>query len=80
MKHLIFDIILFIVILTCPWWVSALLAVFLLYYLCTFNEIVIFGLFMDILYGQGNYTFTIVFLVLLISSFYIKKRLKFYSK
>lgn len=80
MKHLILTIVMFLVVLTFPWWVSVLFGLFLLYYLNSFYELVIFGFIMDILYGQGNYHFTILFLVLLLSSFFIKTRLKFYSK
>jgi len=86
-KHIILDLILFLVIILCPWWVSVLLAIGILYYLISFNEIILFGLIMDIYYGKLspefhilNYTFTIVFLILLLSSIFIKKRLKFYNR
>lgn len=79
MKRLILNIILLAVIITCPWWVSVLLALALLYYLKHFNEIILYGFIMDILYGKGDYKFTVIFLILLLSSFFIKKRLKFYS-
>ena len=86
MKHLILDIILFMVILLLPWWVSVLGAIFLLYYFRSFNEIVLFGVLMDILYGRFSsgfhpldYRFTLLFLALLLTSFVIKKRLKFYG-
>jgi len=80
MKNLIFGIILFLSIIILPWWVSALFAIFLLYYLKHFNEIIIFGLIMDIYYGQSTYYFTLFALILLLSSFFIKKRLKFYAR
>jgi hypothetical protein len=86
-RHLILDILLFLAILVFPWWVSVFLATFLLYYLKSFNEIVLFGLIMDIYYGRFSstfnlfdYRFFLVFLVLLLSSFYFKKRLKFYHR
>jgi hypothetical protein len=86
-KHLILDLILFLTIIICPWWGSVIFALFLLYYLKFFNEIVIFGLITDIFYGSfsatfnlWDYKFTLLFLVLLLSSFFIKKRLKFYNR
>ena len=64
-----------------------LLAVAILYYLKHFNEIIPFGLILDIYYGQfsptfnpWDYKFTILFTILLLTSFFIKKRLKFYMK
>lgn len=87
MKRLILNILLFLFIITCPWWVSVLFALFILYYLRTFNEIILYGLVMDILYGRFSphfhlfdYKFTLFFLLLLLSSLFIKKRLKFYSR
>ena len=87
LKHIILDALLFISVIICPWWVTVILAVGILYHLRFFNELVLFGLMMDILYGNFtsnlhplDYKFTIFFIVLLLSSFLIKKRLKFYSK
>jgi len=87
LKRIIFDILLLISVIICPWWFTALFLVAVLYYLKSFTEIVLFGLIMDILYGGistnfhfGDYRFTIFFFIILITSFYIKKRLKFYSK
>ena len=86
-KHIIFDLILFLAIILCPWYLSVILAFVILYYLPVFNEIVIFGLIMDILYGGFlstfrlfDYKFTILFLILLLSSLYIKNRLKFSNR
>jgi len=91
LKHIILDIILFLSIIICPWWVSTFFALFLLYYLRFFNEIILFGVVMDIFYGNFSplltdgfhlfsYKFTIFFLILLLFSFFVKKRLKFYSQ
>ncbi len=87
LKRIIFDVLLFISALTCPWWFTALFSIAILYYFKNFNELILFGLIMDILYGRlsanfhwWDYKFTVFFLILLISSIYIKKRLKFYSK
>ena len=86
-KHIILDILLFLFVVTCPWWVTVLFALVILYYLKSFNEIVLFGLLMDIYYGRfspsfhvTDYKFTLLFLILLVSSLFIKKRLKFYNK
>ena len=87
MKRIIFDILLFLSVLVCPWWFTALFSIAILYYLKNFNEIVLFGLVMDILYGRlsatfhwYDYKFTLFFLILLLTSYFIKKRLKFYNK
>ena len=84
MKRLIFNIVLFLVVITCPWWVGVVLGLFILYYLKSYNELIIFGLVMDIYYGNFSqnfsileYKFTLLFLILIVSSFFIKKRLRF---
>jgi hypothetical protein len=86
-KHIILDLILFLVIILCPWWFGVILAVFLLFYLRFFYEIVLFGLMIDIYYGDFSsgfnffaYRFMLSAIVLLLMSFYLKRRLKFYSK
>lgn len=91
MKKLLLEIILFLVILVAPWWVSVLFALALLYYFKSFNEIILFGLVIDILYNKFSpgvwdifnffgFRFTFFFLILLLISYFVKKRLKFYSK
>lgn len=87
MKRIILNIILFISVIICPWWVSVILALAILYYLKNFPEIVVYGLILDIYYGKLSpsfhildYRFTLLFLVLLFTSFFIKKRLKFYDR
>jgi len=90
MKRIILDIVFFLVILIFPWCVSVLFALFLLYYFKSFNEIILFGLVIDILYDKYapgvwdifhffGFKFTFFFLILLFISFFVKKRLKFYS-
>jgi hypothetical protein len=85
--RIILNIILFLSIIICPWWVSVILALAILYYLKNFPEIVVHGLILDIYYGRlspsfhiFDYRFTLLFLVLLLTSFFIKKRLKFYGR
>jgi hypothetical protein len=87
LKRIILNILLFVSILVLPWWVSVFLALAVLYYLRSFNEIVVYGLVWDILYGKFSPTFqildyrlTLLFLFFLLSSFFIKKRLKFYDR
>ncbi len=80
MKRLIFNILLFVAILICPLWLSFIFALFILYYLKSFNEIFLYGFMMDIVYANGSHRFTIFFVIMLLLSFFIKKRLKFYSK
>ncbi len=85
-KKIISDTVLFLVILLCPWWLSVILGVALLFYFKNYSEIVLFGLIMDIYYTKlapsfniFDYKITLFYLVLLIASYFIKKRLKFYS-
>jgi hypothetical protein len=87
MKRIIFNLVLLLVIIGGPWWASVAFGIFTLYYFRFFNEIVLYGLLLDILYGRlsatfslWDYRFTVFFIILLLSSFYIKKGLKFYSK
>jgi len=86
-KRIIFDILLLLSAIVCPWWFTGIFSIVVLYYFRTFNEIILFGLIMDILYGRlsatfhwWDYKFTLFFLILLLSSIFIKKRLKFYSR
>ncbi len=85
MKKFLSDILLFLVILFCPWWLAAMLGIFLLFYFKTYNEIILFGLIMDIYYSKLapsfsllDYKNTLISLLLLIVAHLIKKRLKFY--
>jgi hypothetical protein len=87
LKRIVFDILILISAIVCPWWFTALFSIAILYYFKTFNEIILFGLVMDILYGRvsanfhfWDYRFTLFFLILLLISFVIKKRLKFYNR
>lgn len=86
-KHLLIDIIFFVLIIILPYWLTVLLAIFLLFYFKNFNEIIIFGFIMDLYYSDFgipfnifDYKFTLLFFFLLILSFYFKKRLKFNYK
>lgn len=86
-KRIILESLLFISVISFPWWISVLFALVILFYLKTFNEIILFGLIMDIYYGRLSPTFhvmdykiTIVFIIALLVSFFIKKRLKFYLR
>ncbi len=85
-KKIISDIVLFLVILLCPWWLSIILGVALLFYFKSYSEIVLFALIMDIYYAKlapsfniFDYKTTLFFIVLLIISHFVKKHLKFYS-
>ena len=86
-QRIFLNIGLFLIVLVCPWWVSIIAALVLLYYFKTFTEIVIFGLIIDILYGHFSpgfqlfdYRATLVAMILLLISIFLKKRLKFYRK
>jgi len=87
MKRVILDLLFLIIVIACPWWVSVLFGIAVLYYFKTYYEVIIFGLLLDIYYGHfsttfhlQDYRFTILFVVLWIFSHYIKKRLKFYAR
>lgn len=87
LKRIIFDILVFVSAIVAPWWFTAIFSIAVLYYFKNFNEIVLFGLVMDILYGRlsvafhwYDYKFTLFFLILLLTSYFIKKRLKFYNR
>lgn len=71
---------------TFPWYLSFLIAIFLLFYFDNYVEIVFFGLFFDILYGGRGmynisypYVFFVVFLFVWVVSFKLKDVLKFYK-
>jgi hypothetical protein len=86
-KRIILELAFLMIIILLPVWVSILLGLALLYYFRSFNEIVVFGFIMDIYYSQisvsfnlFDYKFTILALIMLFISFYLKKFLKFYNK
>lgn len=86
LNRIIIDILIFFAVLFLPPIFSVVVALFFLYYFKSFYEIIFIGLIIDILYGRPianfydfSYPATSIFGVLLISSIFIKKRLKFYS-
>lgn len=85
-KRIIVDILLFFFIFFCGPIFPIIGGLFFLYYFESFHEIIFIGLIIDILYGSPllslggfAYTMTLVAVVLFVSSFFIKKKLKFYS-
>jgi len=77
----------FLFVITCPWWLTALAALFFLFYQKSYFEIIIVGFLMDVYYGSfhanftwSDYRFTLWAVVLLVVSIFLKKRLKFYSE
>jgi len=87
LKRIIFDILLFLSAIACPWWFTGIFSIVILYYFKSFNEVILLGIIMDILYGRlsaafhwWDLKFTIFFVILLLTSIFIKKRLKFYNK
>ena len=87
MKRILLDIILLLVIIMLPWEVSVLVGLFILFYLKSFTEFILFGLILDIFHSgvslQSNisaYRFTLAFIVIFLISYFLKKRLKFYSR
>ncbi len=66
-----------------PWWVALICACAALFYFETFYEIIILGLFFDVLYHSNNtlfglYGFTLISCVLFVVVAQIKKRLIVY--
>ena len=52
-KRIIFDLILLIVVITLPWWISVILAFAGLFYFEKFYEVIFVGLFIDSIYGSS---------------------------
>lgn len=83
--RIVFNILMFLSVLFLPWWVTVIVA---MVFLSKFKayEIIFWGVFVDILYSASvpsflniEYLFTITFIVLLIISHYLKRRLMFYD-
>lgn len=83
--RIVFNILMFLSVLFLPWWVTVIVA---MVFLSKFKayEIIFWGVFADILYNASvpsflniEYLFTITFIVLLIISHYLKRRLMFYD-
>lgn len=85
-KRIIIDILLLLSVFFWGPILPVIGALFFLYYFESFYEIMFVGLIIDVLYGSPlsslggfSHTMTFIAVVLLISSFFIKKKLKFYS-
>jgi len=78
-KRIILNLILLLSVLFMPWWVSVVLALFLVFYLNNFYEIVIFGFVMDALYGTGQFYFIIGALVMFAAVYLFKSRVRYYD-
>jgi hypothetical protein len=66
-----------------PWWISLILVCAALFYFKTFYEIILIGLFFDVLYhstntGFGLYGFTLISCVIFVFVAQIKQRLIVY--
>jgi hypothetical protein len=86
-KKTVLNIILFFVIILCPWWLSVALGIALLFYFKNYSEVIVFGLIMDIYYAKlapsfniFDYKLTLFFIILYFISHFLKKRLKFYAE
>ncbi len=74
--------ILFLSVFVMPWWCTALLTIGAIFFFSAFYESLVVGLLLDSLYGVSGhawgYMCTITAHGILIASFSIKRRLKFY--
>lgn len=84
--RILIDTILFLTILLLPPIFPIVISLCLLYFYEDFYEIIFVGMIIDTLYGRPitslynfSHPMTFIFTASFISSFFIKKRLKFYS-
>lgn len=83
--RVIFNILMLMSVLFLPWWVTAIIAVGFLYKFRAY-EIILWGVFADVLYSSSvisfyniEFVFTIGAIVFFILSYFIKKKLMFYD-
>lgn len=81
---IIFNLSIFASILFLPWWLTVIIAISFLF-MFTSYEVILWGLFADILYSSPvlsffniEFLFTIVFIMLFIVVYFIKNKLIFY--
>jgi hypothetical protein len=86
MKRLILDVILSLSIIFLPWWVSVTLALWFIFIFDYYWEAVLAGATIDTLYGMSqnslswlSHLFFLGLLIVLLISFPLKSRLKYYS-
>lgn len=85
-NRIIFNIILGLSILFMPWWLSVGLGILMIAFIRNPYEILVWGLFMDSLYGFSGTdfffigTFTWAAVIALLISIFLKERLLFYNE
>lgn len=86
LKRLIVDILLFIAVVTLPWWLSLPCALVLSFYFKRYYEVILSGFVFDLLYGAPlpmffsfSFLFTLVMAALFFVIEFLKPFLKFYS-
>lgn len=82
--RIIFNLLIFTSILFLPWWFTVIIAISFLF-MFTSYEVILLGLFADILYSSSvpsffniEFLFTIVFIILFIIVYFVKNKLIFY--
>ena len=84
LKRVIFDLILILVAITLPWWISVILALAGLFYFDKFYEAIFVGLLIDSIYGsifvlpKFPYLMTTIFVIVTLLSVRFKKSLIMY--
>jgi hypothetical protein len=69
-----------------PWWITSCIAILCLWIFPNYYEAIIAGVFLDILYGSvrlsfihGSHTFTIIAIILLALSIFLRDRVSWYT-
>jgi hypothetical protein len=82
-KRIGVDLFLVFALFFLPWWATLVLGVVFTFYLAFFPEVLLLGLLLDVLYGQGGheiafgYPITIFVSIIFVFSFWAKERLMF---
>lgn len=80
-----FNVLMFTSVLFLPWWITAIIAISFLFKFTAY-EIILWGVFADMLYSASapsfyniEFLFTISAIVIFVLAYFIKKRLMFYD-
>jgi hypothetical protein len=86
MLRFIVDSIIIVSAFLFPWWVAMIFALIAVFYFTSYYEIVVLGIIIDSLYNASvphflgfHYMLTLVSIIVLFISMYIRERLRFYK-
>jgi len=68
-------ILVFVLVLVLPWWLTSILLIALTIYFPFYAEVLFFGFLFDILYGSKNYAL-IIATVFLLATMFVKTRIR----